>query len=211
MSSGSAMRCSALRRAICVALAGIELVRHLGLDEAGRDRVDGDAERAEFARQRPGEADQRRLGRAVDRQPAVAGAGDDRADIDDAAAARRSSSRARRISSAPSARAVFSRTSRSICGVAHGRQDAARADAGVVDQPVQRAELLVQPLSRSAGIARDIGEVAGAELDRAAAGVGLARRRRQLRAVAPGDRDHLMAGRARARAPSPGPGRGCRR
>lgn len=67
-------------------MAGVKRPCHLSIEKSRRYRIDGDAERADFARQRFGEADQRRLGGAVDRQARVAGKADDRGDVDDAAA-----------------------------------------------------------------------------------------------------------------------------
>ncbi len=57
-----------------------EALRQLGVDESRRDSVDRHAYAADFARQRSGEADQRGLGRRIDRERVEAGGSDDRGD-----------------------------------------------------------------------------------------------------------------------------------
>jgi hypothetical protein len=51
-------------------------VRHLGVEKAGRHRVHGDAEPADLARERAGEAEHCGLGRRIDRKAAVTGEAD---------------------------------------------------------------------------------------------------------------------------------------
>ena len=67
---------------------------HLGLDQPGRDGVDGDLARRQLARHRLGEADDARLGGGVGRLPGVAHHADHRAHVDDASVVRRAACRA---------------------------------------------------------------------------------------------------------------------
>ena len=57
--------------------ASVIAVRHVGVDEAGRDDVDGDVARRVLARDRLRGADERRLGRGVGGLPGVAHLADD--------------------------------------------------------------------------------------------------------------------------------------
>ena len=59
-----------------------EIVGQLGVDETRRDRVHGDAELADLARERAGEAGGGGLGRAVDGEAVVARGRDDRGDVE---------------------------------------------------------------------------------------------------------------------------------
>src|SRR3954468_2166615 len=65
----------------------VQAVAHLGAEVTGGHPVDGDPARTELAGHRPGEAVERRLGRAVHGQPAVTRKPDDGRDVDDAPAA----------------------------------------------------------------------------------------------------------------------------
>jgi hypothetical protein len=58
---------------------------HVGIDIAGRDRVDGDADARAFLRQRLGEAVDAGFGGGVIDLAILAGLAVDRADVDDAA------------------------------------------------------------------------------------------------------------------------------
>jgi len=78
---------ASLRNALRLALPVRQLLGQFGVDEARRDRIDGDADLSDFARQRAGEAGRRGLGGAVHGEAVIAGRGDDRADLDDAALA----------------------------------------------------------------------------------------------------------------------------
>src|SRR6185369_670411 len=63
---------------------GVDLRRHIGVDEARRDRVDAHAAGAELARGGLGERDEAALGRAVVRLAGVAQHARDARDVDDA-------------------------------------------------------------------------------------------------------------------------------
>ena len=52
-----------------LALIFRKALRQFGIDKAGRDRVHGDAEFADLARQRPGKAGCGGLARAIDDKP----------------------------------------------------------------------------------------------------------------------------------------------
>ena len=74
-----------LRGQLLTGLALNVLLGHVGLDEAGRDSIDGDPTRGQLARQGAGHADEARLGRDVANLAGVAHLADDRGEIDDAA------------------------------------------------------------------------------------------------------------------------------
>ncbi len=85
-SSGVPTRASGIAFSSSARRASGKLGRgHVGLDVAGRDRVDGDAARGVLARQRLGQADDAGLGRDVRRLPGRAHLADHRGDVDDPA------------------------------------------------------------------------------------------------------------------------------
>ena len=123
-------------------------------EKAGRDRVHVDAASAHLAGQRSGEADQRRFRGAVDREAAVAGEADNRRDVDDAAAAV-GQHVADHVLGQDDGRQHVQANQPLDVGVGHERQRAVRAQRGVVDEPVDRAELgsqLLDELPESAHV-----------------------------------------------------------
>ena len=137
MSIGSGMRCKRAAPRDLFALRIAQLMRHFSRDEAGRQRIHGDAELAHLARQRTREADQRGLGRAVYRQAAVAGRGDDRGDVDDPAFALRHHGPQDVLRQHDGRDGVEMDQPLNFL-IAHVGQDAARAQSRIVDQAVQR-------------------------------------------------------------------------
>ena len=144
-SSTSGKRRSALRRATCSRALAVQALRHLGVQKPWRDRVDVDAEPADLARQRSREPDQRRFRRAVDREAAVSREADDRRDVDDAAAAVRHHVADHVLGQDDRREGVHANQALDL-RVVHERQRAVRPQRGVVDEPVDRPELLPQLL-----------------------------------------------------------------
>ena len=68
-----------------LALGADQPLRHVGVEKAGGDGVDVDAEPADLARQRAGKSDHRSFGGRIGGKPAIAGKPDDGGDVDDAA------------------------------------------------------------------------------------------------------------------------------
>ena len=182
--ASGAARCAA---AMLRAPGGIEFAGHRGVDEAGRERIDGDAERSDFPRQRAGEAEQRRLARAVDRQAAIAGLGDHRGHVDDPAAPGRHHRADHVFRSARSATACSAGSAARYRRVGMVASRPAGADAGVVDQAVERRRIRARSAFTNSGIAVDLGEIEGEEMQRAALVARGLDRRRELgaRACAP--------------------------
>ncbi len=114
---------------------------HVGVDEAGRHAVDGDAAAAEFARQRARHAGHAGLGGRVVGLAGVAGGADHRGDVDDAAVA---------LLHHGAHHGAAQAEDRLQVGVEHGvpvlvlhaHGEHVARDAGVVDQHVQPAVLL---------------------------------------------------------------------
>src|SRR5271154_6852108 len=76
-----------------------------------------------------------------------------------------------------------------------GRQQSARPEGRVVDQPVYRSELLAHPFSQVVN-ARDIGEIESPEVKRPISfGLNLAHRRSEGLALFPCDSDNNIASR----------------
>ena len=137
-----------------------EHVRELCLHVARRDDVRADVPRPELARERLGEADDPGLRRGVVRLAPVAVHADDRADVDDRPRAllhHRPGHCATRVED----RAEVRVDHRAPVVVGHAREQAVASQAGVVDEHVDVAGLVDEPL-RVFG-RRDVG------LDRAAA------------------------------------------
>ena len=123
------------------------------LDEVGHRRVDeGRAQRgrldavvAELLVHRLGEADDRRLGRAVDRQPRLAGLARDRRRVDDERAAVLGARGAQQVDALAVEEDRRAQVDAELQVDLLGRQLADRradADAGVVDQHVEAPEAL---------------------------------------------------------------------
>ena len=68
MSSGLTNAAERRHRQNARAALGQDFGRHFRLDDAGRDRIDGDATRSEFLRKRVRQRGDRRLGRGIDRR-----------------------------------------------------------------------------------------------------------------------------------------------
>ncbi len=133
------------------------------------------------------------LGRAIDRQPAVAGEADDRGDIDDAAAAFRQHG-PHRVFRQHDGRHRVDADELLDLGIVHDRERTLGAHRGVVDQAVDRSEVLADLLDQ-AGYGLDLAEIERHEVDLAAlCALCLGDRRRQLRAGLARHRDHAIAG-----------------
>ena len=116
--------------------------RHVGVDEARRHAVHRDVAAAELARERLGHADHAGLRRRVVRLPRVAGGADHRGDVDDASPARLHHAAHHRARQAED-RAQVGLDHLVPVLVLHAQRQVVARDAGVVDEDVDVAELLL--------------------------------------------------------------------
>src|SRR5690606_6512677 len=114
--------------------------RHVGVDEPGRDHVDGDAARTVLARQGAGEADETGLGGRVVGLAGLAEQADHGGDEDDAAAPEPHHGPDGPLGDAVGAREVgVDDVGEGL--LLHHRQEGVLGDAGVGDQDLDRALL----------------------------------------------------------------------
>jgi hypothetical protein len=136
----------------------VHLLRHLGLDRAGRDRVDADAGVAVFHRLLFGQVDQRGLGRAVGHAQGAGAQAGDGGDVDHRATA--AFEHQRRAGLHAQERAIEVGRHHPAPFVEAGLADRLEGgDARVVDQGVEPAEGLFDAL-HGVGDLRRVGHVA---------------------------------------------------
>src|ERR1700682_5293735 len=123
-----------------LALRLVQLVSPLRGDEAGCDGVHRDAELPDLAGERASEADHRRLGGAVDRESTVAGGGDDRGDVDYPAVTPRHH-RSHDVFRQQNGRDGIELNQSLDILIAHVAEQAAGAQARVIDETVDRTEV----------------------------------------------------------------------
>jgi hypothetical protein len=121
---------------------------HVGVDEAGRHRVDGDAAPRQLLGQRGGEADEAGLRRGVRGLAGVAVLADDRRDVDDATGVLGAQEQDGRGPRAVERAAEVDLQRALPLVVLVAEEQAVDGDAGVVDQDVEAAVVLADGLDR---------------------------------------------------------------
>ena len=177
---------------------GQSLIDELGSGEAGGDGVDANARRGDFERQRPGEAEDAGLRRAIGAASRQADKSRGRGDADDGAALAARRHARHRFGRAEEEAGEVRRDDRRPVGERNFPDEADALDAGVVDEDVDLARLRIDRLER-VGYARGIGRHRLRDRRRPRA----ARRRRSCRGRRPLLRRRAASRRSRRRCRAP--------